>query len=247
MSDGATTEQQTSGFTKSRQSILAEHLAPQLAQIFGYNALLYTPLAKVLCGDELCIKNQVVINHKKTKRVSLLCRFEELPIASDSIDLALLPAILQRSEFPHQVLREVERVLIPEGAIILIGRNPFSWQGVKTLYKDWRRNKRLHLRDISRKRINDWFQLLGLETETEISISATNNRLQNSNAYQWVKSIGQTFCDYFCSYYIIIARKRVSTMTPIRPSWRRNKQLVPSRLAEPSVKSQVDSWFKQLK
>lgn len=246
MSQQRNSEKNATGLITPRQSLIAERLAPQLAQIFGYNALLYTPLAQALCGQELCIKNQVIIDQQGTD-VSLHCRFEELPIASDSIDLALLPAILQGSKFPHQVLREVERVLIPEGTIILIGRNPFSWQGLKIRYKDWRRTKSFVGRDISRKRINDWFQLLGLETETEINVSVSNHRLQNSSSYQWVKTLGQTFCDYFCSYYIMIARKRVSTMTPIRPSWRKNKQLVPSRLAEPSVKAQVDSWFEQLK
>ena len=241
-----TSKKRSLHLSRSRVKLITERIAPQLAQIFGYNALLYTPLAKTICEKELCIKNKVIIGQYGDK-LSVKCRFEELPIAPDCIDLAVLPAILQQSEFPHQVLREVERVLIPEGVVIVIGRNPFSWQGIKNLVRQKRKKTKKLNRDISRRRIEDWFRLLGLETETEINVSVTNNKLQKSHSYYWVKRLGQTFCDWFCSYYIIIARKKVSTLTPIRPSWRRNKQMVPSRLAEPSVKAQVEHWFEQLK
>lgn len=229
-----------------RMQLIADKLQPHLAQAFGYNALLYSDLAKQLCDDTLPIKNQVVIGETGL-RLNLKCRFEELPIASDCIDLALLPGVLELSEFPHQLLREVERVLIPEGLVVVIGRNPFSWHGLHNRYKSWRDEKHSLKSDISRRRLGDWFRLLGFETDTEINISLSNHKLQNSQSYSWVKQLGQTFCDYFCSYYIIIARKKVSTLTPIRPSWRRNKQLVPSRLAEPSVRTQVENWFHQLK
>lgn len=235
----------------NRKQLIAESLAPLLTQTFGYNALLYSALAKQLCGEHLCIKNQITIGSpatdKQCRELSIICNFEELPIASDTIDLALLPDILQNSSNPHLLLREVERTLIPEGVAMLIGRNPFSWLGLKN--KLYQRNKknRTQGRDISRRRLADWFELLGFETENQITISVTNNRIQQSQAYPILKRISQYFCDYFCSYYIIIARKKVSTLTPIRPTWRRNKHLVPPRLAEPSVRHQVEDWFEQLK
>ncbi|WP_444994571.1 class I SAM-dependent methyltransferase [Aliikangiella sp. IMCC44359] len=232
--------------SKSRIDLITGKLSPILAQVFGYHALLYSSLAKTLCSDALCIKQQVVIG-KEGENISLKCHFEELPIASDSIDLALLPGVLQQSHNPHQVLREVERVLIPEGVVVLIGRNPLSWQGISQRIKQRNVKPEHKFKDISRGRIGDWFRLLGLEAESIINISVTNDRLQKSHSYFWVKRLGQIFCDYFCSYYIIVARKKVSTLTPIRPSWRRNKHLVPPRLAEPSVKSQVEHWFEQLK
>jgi len=241
-----TSKSTKSTMSESRTRLIIERLRPQVAQIFGYNALLYTPLAKALCSPELRIKNQLVIG-QEGRALNVKCRFEELPIAPDCIDLAVLPNTLQQSEFPHQILREVERVLIPEGVVIVIGRNPISWQGIKNLIRQKRSQTAKLNRDISRRRIADWFRLLGFETETEINVSVTNNRLQNSQAYGWVKSLGQTFCDWFCSYYIIIGRKKMSTLTPIRPSWRSNKQLVPSRVAEPSVRAQVEHWFEQLK
>ncbi|MET1254670.1 class I SAM-dependent methyltransferase [Aliikangiella maris] len=228
-----------------RIQLIAENLNPVLAQVFGYNALLYSDLAYQLSGDALRIKQQLVIG-PQGNQLTVKCRFEELPVAADCIDLALLPAILQQSNNPHQILREVERVLIPEGVLVVIGRNPLSWYGIKHWFGQRRIDKLKKHKDISRTRLADWFRLLGLETESTINISMTNEKLQKSNAYPWVRRVVQLFCDYFCSYYIIVARKKVSTLTPIRPSWRRNKQLVPPRLAEPSVTSQVENWFKQL-
>ena len=235
--------------SQARIELVRQELAPHLAQFFGYHALLYTPLAQSLCKQELCINHQVVIGEagESCAELTLKCLFQELPIASDSIDLAVLPVVLQASDNPHQILREVERVLIPEGVLIVIGRNPFSWHGIKNVLQQWQHKSSRQQHDISRRRISDWFRLLGLQTETEINLSLTNHKLYNSSTYPWLKRMGQTFCDWFCSYYIIIARKKVSTLTPIRPSWRRNKQLVPPRLAEPSVRAQVEDWFEQLK
>lgn len=235
-----------------RSSIKAK-LALHLPQIFGYHALLYSPLAQLLCGESLSIKHQVVIGQKNTNSttlttdLSLVCSYNALPIAADTIDLAVLPNILQNSVDPHQILREVERVLIPEGVIILIGRNPYSWLGVRKIFARWRNHRKPLNTDISRRRIEDWFRLLGFESDSLIAISPYQEKIANKRLSPWLKKSAQYLCEYFCSYYIIIAKKKVSTLTPIRASWRKNKQLVPSRLAEPSVKNQVENWFEQWK
>jgi len=238
-----------------RLLMVQKQLAPYLNQIFGYHALLYTPLAQSLCKDQLSIKHRFVITESsniKTEgsnnnELSLLCHFEELPFSSDTVDLAVLPNILQDSTDPHQVLREVERVLIPEGTVILIGRNPYSWQGINNAFSRWRKSSKPTVADISKRRIKDWFGLLGFATDHQINISLSNQKVQQSKSYSWLKNLADYFCRYFCSYYIIIATKKVSTLTPIRPSWRSNKQLVSPRIAEPSVRTQVENMFVRIK
>jgi SAM-dependent methyltransferase len=49
-----------------------------------------------------------------------------LPIETNSIDLVLMPHVLEFSVNPHQILREVQRVLMPEGHVIVSGFNPHS-------------------------------------------------------------------------------------------------------------------------
>lgn len=92
--------------------------------------------------------------------------FEELPFDSQSLDLVVLPHVLEFAEDPHQVLREVERVLMPEGRVILTGFNPMSLWGLRhALLKRWapvwpKGCEPLHL-----IRLKDWFKLLGFEAE----------------------------------------------------------------------------------
>src|SRR5687768_7155982 len=54
-------------------------------------------------------------------RVALACDFRALPFAADSIDLVVLPHALELACDPHQTLREVERVLRPEGRVVVAG------------------------------------------------------------------------------------------------------------------------------
>lgn len=230
-------------FSVDERRLIAEYLAPPLSNIFGYYALLYTPLARKLCTENLRIKNQLVVA-PAGRGVCLRCRFEELPLAADSIDLALLPDIMQCSSEPHQLLREVERVLIPEGLVILIGRNPFCWRSIYHKLNCLKKKKPPHFNPIAKSRIIDWFQLLGLETVHQVSIGKTNHQLQQAGVDSWVKKVSQFLCDYFCSYYIIIARKKVSTLTPIKPRWQKNGQLMPPRVAEPTAKTPLTDYFK---
>jgi SAM-dependent methyltransferase len=264
-------------------------LRSELNQIFGYHALLYEPIAQYLCDDQLVIKNQLLLSQDlaalrkqqsrlskeslaKTKagRATVICDFSLLPVAADSIDLVVLANTLQNTLRPQQLLREAERVLIPEGVVIIIGRNPFSFTGINNLLRQQtsklsgffaspfnaktKEDKQGTVSvtntlktDLSRKRIADWFSLLGIDKQKQINVSLSNQRVQSSHIYPWLKKCAQLFCDCFCSHYIIIGVKKVSTLTPIRPSWRSNKQLVPPRLAEPSVKTQVEHWFNKIK
>ncbi len=68
----------------------------------------------------------------QTLQASRRCTdFCELPFASQSLDLVVLPHVLEFAHEPHQILREVERVLIPEGQIIVTGFNPASLWGAR--------------------------------------------------------------------------------------------------------------------
>jgi len=63
-------------------------------------------------------------------RVQVETDYTALPFAAASIDLVLLPHVLEFASNPHQVLREVERVLVPEGQVVIAGFNPISLFGL---------------------------------------------------------------------------------------------------------------------
>src|ERR1019366_694210 len=62
---------------------------------------------------------------------TLNCHFEALPFDAASLDLVVLPHALELARDPHRTLREVERVLVPEGRVLIIGFNPASLWGTR--------------------------------------------------------------------------------------------------------------------
>jgi SAM-dependent methyltransferase len=86
----------------------------------------------------------------------------ELPFANESIDLIVLPHVLEFAAEPHQILREVDRVLLPEGRLVISGFNPASLWGARQYLSRLIGNPYLP-RDgqfIGLLRIKDWLQLL---------------------------------------------------------------------------------------
>ena len=132
-----------------------------VADIFGYHAVQLG-----LPGLELLRANRMPrrINCGPQGR-DLCCSEYELPFATGSLDLVLLPHVLEFSAHPHRVLREVERVLVPEGSVVISGLNPISLWGLRRLVA--RRGAEApwsgHYR--SAMRIRDWLTLLGFEIQ----------------------------------------------------------------------------------
>lgn len=236
---------ETVSLSDKRIELAKNKLKPVLSGIFGYHSLLYSNKARTLVSENIIVRKSTVISdsHDDT---DLVCQYEELPIAADCIDLVVVPEILQKSQNPHQILREVERVLIPEGYIVLLIANPMSGHSIKNRIIRFLAGQKKHTRSIGRLRINDWFGLLGFEVTSEIPVCIADQKIQQESHYSWLKKLSKFSCEYFAGYYIIVAKKKVSTMTPIRPSWRRNKKLVGSRLAEPSVRAHVENCVKQI-
>ena len=86
---------------------------------------------------------------------------EQLPFESESIDVIIALHCLDTAQYPHQVLREIQRVLTPQGQLFLVGFNPWSIQGLMRVVPSMT-GQRIHPR-ISVSRLDDWFQLLGFE------------------------------------------------------------------------------------
>jgi SAM-dependent methyltransferase len=104
---------------------------------------------------------------------ALHCDFDALPFPSNSLDLVVLPHALELARDPHDTLREVERVLVPEGRVVIVGFNPASLWGLRQ--NAGRLRHRLGLGGelylpsagdfIGYHRVRDWLRLLGFEVE----------------------------------------------------------------------------------
>src|SRR6476661_8416921 len=110
------------------------------ADIFGFNAVqIGVPQIDALAANRMPNKWQAAtrtstedeLSISTGKQIAVALDFAELPFASQSLDLVVLPHVLEFAAEPHQVLREVERVLIPEGQVIICGFNPASLWGAR--------------------------------------------------------------------------------------------------------------------
>jgi SAM-dependent methyltransferase len=136
------------------------------------------------------------------------------PWGADSLDLVVLPHALERSADPHACLREVERVLIPEGQVLITGLNPMSFWG-------WQYKRQAHGKTpdatgfesglIGYRRLRDWLRLLGFE----VQVSRFAGWTPALASERWMRKLdaldvlGQRWWPILGGVYLIFATKRV--------------------------------------
>jgi SAM-dependent methyltransferase len=134
----------------------------------------------------------------------------ELPFMRDCADMIILPHILEFAADQHQVLREVVRVLKPEGKLIILSFNPWSWY-VRYHYCKHREKQDSRLgRFIGRAKIVDWLKLLNFEVEIAAGFNFKTAHLKSpcpekSKHSPWVAA------------YAVKAIKRRYNMIPLSP------------------------------
>jgi len=162
-----------------------------------------------------------------------------LPVATDSIDLVVLPHVLDFAKDPHQILREVERVLIPGGSMIVFGFSPWSLWGVWRLFH-WRSNSVPWCGQfISPQRMRDWLSLLGFDIQRcdGLMFRPPMGRKKVMQRMQVLERMGARFWPPFSGVYGIQAVKRVSKLTPIKPQWGLRSKRIKGRVIEPAARS----------
>ncbi len=155
----------------------------------------------------------------------LVEHFEELPIASHSVDLVVLPHVLELATDPHQVLREVDRVLRPEGRVIVSGFNPVSlWGGRQWLTRPVSRRPFLPRQGhfIGLPRLRDWLKLLSFELDGgRYGCYRPPCRTQKwLDRTQFMEAAGDRWWPICGALYFVSAVKRVRGMRLIGPAWR---------------------------
>ena len=107
-----------------------EKIDAVIEDLFGYNALqLGLPQLQLLAHNRIPLRQ--IAGESGSGGVNVVCDLRELPFAANSIDLVVMPHVLEFHDDPHQVLREVERILIPDGQLVLTGFNPVSLWGLR--------------------------------------------------------------------------------------------------------------------
>ncbi|MBV9890619.1 MAG: methyltransferase domain-containing protein [Rhizobacter sp.] len=155
---------------------------------------------------------------------TLRCHFDALPFAAGTLDLVILPHALELARDPHLALREVERVLVPEGRAIIVGFNPASLWGLRQRFGRLRRklaprsSSELFLPHagefVGYRRLRDWLRLLSFEVEAgRLGCYVPPVRTSRWLArFAWMERAGEHWWPVFGALYYIVAVKRVRGM-----------------------------------
>ena len=151
------------------------------------------------------------------------CELAALPFASNSTDLVILPHVLEFSPDAHQILREVERILIPEGHLIILGFNPVSLWGLRNRF-DRSGSFPWHGNYLSLTRLKDWLKLLSFEVDRGNSGCHVPPCDQETWLRRWhfMERAGGRWWGLPGGVYLLHAIKRVHAMRLITPQWRKN-------------------------
>lgn len=133
-----------------------------------------------------------------------------LPIQSESIDLVLLPHLLEFDAHRFQTMREIERILKSEGHLIIINFNPWSFWVRYHYFRKKKMSDSWHGYFISKRRVLDWLKLLNFETRGESEF--------NVDSYPAVSGGGNFktgYFPFFTTAYAVRAIKRRFTLIPL--------------------------------
>ena len=165
---------------------------------------------------------------------ALVCDFAALPFPANSLDLVVLPHTLELHTDPHATLREVERVLVPEGRVVICGINPVSLWGLRQsrahLLRRWGLGEWYLPREgefIAYWRLRDWLRLLSFEVESG-RFGCYRPAVSDARwleRFQWMDRAGARWWPIFGAVYFLVATKRVRGMRLLGPAWKTAKAL----------------------
>lgn len=180
--------------------------------------------------------------------LALHCEFDALPFPNQSIDLVVLPHALELARDAHDTLREVERVLVPEGRVVITGFNPTSLWGLRQSAGRMRRHMGLggglYLPQagdfIGYWRVRDWLRLLGFEVEVgRFGCWRPPFRTQRwLERAPWIEGAGERWWPVLGAVYFLVAVKRVRGMRLVGLARRQkngNKAAAPAVVANRDI------------
>jgi len=179
-------------------------------------------------------RGEALVDDTVRQGCQMVCDPAALPFAEQSLDLILLPHTLEQSAHPHGALREVERVLRPEGRVVISGLNPLSLWATRQrrshllarLGLQGLSDRALYLprsgEFISHWRIKDWLALLGFEV-TAVRFGVYAPAVQSEkwlSRYDWMERHGARWWPVLGAVYTVEAVKRVRGMRLLGPAWK---------------------------
>lgn len=147
-----------------------------------------------------------------------------LPFKDDSVDAVVMTHTLESVSDPYHLLRQVDKMLVPEGHILITGFNPFGCQVIRQKMGENRLIfKQANL--VKESRVVDWLNVLGYQIQ-KISYSSLSCVTKDIATYQpsrfllameyCMDKVGLDLGNLYC----ILAKKKVGSPTPVGLNWR---------------------------
>lgn len=217
-----------------------------LPDLFGYHALQIGQVIdrNLLSGSRIRHRCVVDVDLPSVEGLSpLRAAPENLPFAKDSLDLVFIHHGLDAAASPHALLREASRVLIPDGHLLILGFNPWSLWGLWRLFRrPWAEESPWLRRSLSPQRLADWLTLLDFEV-VGLESACFTPPLTHANIrrrFAWLEKVGRRYWSQGGAAYALLARKRVSCITPIATR-RRNRYPAPAPVL--LIEARVRRWM----
>jgi hypothetical protein len=185
---------------------------------------------------------------------NIYAQLTELPFAKGSVDAVCLCNGLDFTHDPHQLLREIERVVRSDGHLILTGFNPFSPSGLIKHLPLYRCHPLHQARFFSHYRVKEWLHVLGFTVKVQRFFGQGNMFSQSQVGAKWSKQSSKTVSQQysskrsrirqdqhmgcfspFNSMYFMVAQKTEMPLTLIKPKFARYKPRMQSAQASMRV------------
>jgi SAM-dependent methyltransferase len=219
----------------------SELMGEALEDVFGWELLQVGAWGRgrQLLGRSRTRRQSLVAAGAFPDGADVVARPSALPVLSDSIDAALLPHTLEFAPDPYAVLREVDRVLVGEGQLLVLGFRPWSLWGMRAR---WSRSgfPPGMRRVLSERLLREWLVLLGFEVvaaQRYLYLSPWSRGLARGEGAGRMLRAGLTH-PLPASAFLLKARKRVYTLTPVRARFR-EKPAVIGGLVKPTTRSRA--------
>ncbi len=165
--------------------------------------------------------------------VDLLAQPTYLPFDKDCIDAVILPHVLEFATEPQAILQEVDRVLIPEGRVIILGFNPLSSWGLWRFMRRGTGNGPWSGYFISLGHLRNSLADLGFEP-VAVHYYFYRPPLESTpwlHRFSFCEGLGAQCWPFAGASYVLVAKKHISTLTLIKPRWRSHRHILSEGIA----------------
>lgn len=219
---------------------------------FGYHILQLGIRGSSPLSQGSPINHRIYSAERGGEDIGLIAHPEELPLDSDSVDTVIAHHCLEFAINPHQVLREIQRVLTPHGRLLVVGFNPYSLLGCQTRLRAmlghslWSRHQ-----PVSEHRLRDWLHLLGFEVFNTSRLYGLPP-VGRGRVRQWISRGDAWVARHNLpvgGLYILHATKQVAGLHRPRPLLRRRGRLiglVPKQAPTPTPSTPFPKIYKPL-